>query len=371
MMLRMLLRIFALLGIKNYLAAIRIAYDKSARNVRNIESVFFEHLKKCNHDSETPLVGIKQTISNGFCLVSTKAFKYGAIVLSEVPVVSWCYDSRFIRCTHCHCLLKTFSVACEECKEKYCSAECLQHARVYHTPLCTLSKSGTEGNINFPMHKQIQKIATTQYSEDREDGYICLIMRLYALAYSYGLNGALAVPGVAVLESKASSSGSLKLSRFIQEVDHLFTEKLGYIYRSNSNSLQKSSDNVSALYHLQYILQHYAILTYKGLNGLYLSAGFMNHDCSPNVEIVLDPDTFKPGNLMKVRAIKDIKANEELTISYIDPNDSYRSRQRDLIKEYHFTCECARCVLENPAVQNNQAKSSKLRSLRQLRRNGS
>ena len=369
MMPRSLLCILALCYIINkYLViAIHVAYDNSARNIRNIESVFFEHIKNWNRVVEAPAVGINQTVSNGFCLVSTQAFKHGEIVLSEIPVVSWCYDPKFTRCSHCHSLLKKVSVCCEHCQEKYCSSNCLQHAVAYHKPLCALSKSVTGSGNNAPIHKQIQKIATTKYSENREDGFICLIMRLYALAYSRGLSDVLTIPGVAVLESKASPSTSSKLTHFIKEIDHLFMDKLGNIY-SNANSPQRPSDNISVLYHLQYILQHYAILTYQGLNGLYLSAGFMNHDCSPNVEIVLDPDTFKPGHVMKIRAIKDIKRNEELTISYIDPSDSYRNRQRDLIKEYHFSCKCSRCISENPNIENNQIKSSRLRSLRQIRR---
>ncbi|KAL4623869.1 histone-lysine N-methyltransferase SMYD3 [Arapaima gigas] len=72
--------------------------------------------------------------------------------------------------------------------------------------------------------------------------------------------------------------------------------------------------------------------------GLYPSMSLLNHDCEPNCVVMFQ------GIQLHLRAIRDIKALEELTISYIDVMMPSEDRKRCLQEQYHFLCQCVRCA---------------------------
>jgi len=80
-------------------------------------------------------------------------------------------------------------------------------------------------------------------------------------------------------------------------------------------------------------------------SGLYTVQSSANHSCSPNSQ-----PTFPYGNFTLVLvAVQDLKANEEVFISYLDECTLSRSRhsRRKVLKDnYLFLCECLRCEEE-------------------------
>lgn len=67
---------------------------------------------------------------------------------------------------------------------------------------------------------------------------------------------------------------------------------------------------------------------------------FFNHSCSWNVNMYHDTDdSFFVTN-------RDIKTNEELTITYVYPELDYEQRQSCLSRLYDFDCKCDRCEKE-------------------------
>uniref|UniRef100_A0A6B2L746 SET domain-containing protein n=1 Tax=Arcella intermedia TaxID=1963864 RepID=A0A6B2L746_9EUKA len=73
--------------------------------------------------------------------------------------------------------------------------------------------------------------------------------------------------------------------------------------------------------------------------GLYLIANTMNHDCNPNVMTVCSNNSHQ----VTVIALRDIKKNEELTISYIDESLPFAKRKQILQTMYLFNCTCKKC----------------------------
>lgn len=77
-------------------------------------------------------------------------------------------------------------------------------------------------------------------------------------------------------------------------------------------------------------------------SGLFLIQSKINHSCSPNAEI-----RFPESNAwLKVVALRDIKENEEICISYLDEcqlSRSRHSRRKYLQENYLFECECEKC----------------------------
>lgn len=74
--------------------------------------------------------------------------------------------------------------------------------------------------------------------------------------------------------------------------------------------------------------------------GFYPSASCLNHSCIPNVD-------FLPNGIGRLTfvAIRNIRAGEELTITYTDIiTQSSKERQETLREDYFFTCTCERCI---------------------------
>ena len=72
--------------------------------------------------------------------------------------------------------------------------------------------------------------------------------------------------------------------------------------------------------------------------GLYINSSFFNHSCDPNCFY------FGIANLLIVKAIKDIKKGEELTVNYIEPKPAFM-RKNELSK-WEFICQCKYCKEE-------------------------
>ncbi|KAL0944744.1 TPR domain-containing protein [Colletotrichum truncatum] len=85
--------------------------------------------------------------------------------------------------------------------------------------------------------------------------------------------------------------------------------------------------------------QHLGGSATKPSTGLWVRAAYINHSCVPNAkrEFV--------GDLMVVRALRNIAAGEELFHSY-DESGDYDARQEALMTTWGFKCECPLCVAE-------------------------
>lgn len=80
----------------------------------------------------------------------------------------------------------------------------------------------------------------------------------------------------------------------------------------------------------------------SGGTAVYQLASMFNHSCDPNLDI-----TFPHNNAVLVlRARRDIRAGEELTLSYIDAGQDFKSRQEKLQFSYGIECNCTKCQEE-------------------------
>ncbi|KAM9817541.1 histone-lysine N-methyltransferase SMYD3 [Neosynchiropus ocellatus] len=71
--------------------------------------------------------------------------------------------------------------------------------------------------------------------------------------------------------------------------------------------------------------------------GLYPSFSLLNHDCRPNCVLMFE------GPRAQLRAVRDVRPGEELTISYIETLLDSEGRQKQLQEQFHFSCSCCRC----------------------------
>jgi SET and MYND domain-containing protein len=74
--------------------------------------------------------------------------------------------------------------------------------------------------------------------------------------------------------------------------------------------------------------------------GLYLHpyAALINHSCDYNATVGFD------GEELYVKAIRPIKKDEQIFISYIDTTTPREVRRKELTERYFFDCQCTKCV---------------------------
>jgi hypothetical protein len=71
--------------------------------------------------------------------------------------------------------------------------------------------------------------------------------------------------------------------------------------------------------------------------GLWIQASYINHRCNGNV--------FRAfiGDMMIVRATRDLEADTELLFPYYTPSEGSQNDPGKKLKNWGFTCECAMC----------------------------
>lgn len=66
---------------------------------------------------------------------------------------------------------------------------------------------------------------------------------------------------------------------------------------------------------------------------------YINHSCVPNARTFY----YKPGGPITVEATEDLKAGQEVNISYCETSWSKKARQEYLKHHYFFLCNCPKC----------------------------
>lgn len=125
---------------------------------------------------------------------------------------------------------------------------------------------------------------------------------------------------------------------------------------SEDNEETKQGDSPTLCLSYQWYLNAIGTWNLNNIGGcVFLLQSNLNHSCEPNVHIDFPsapPATSTtPGNSyllnpISVVAAKEIKQDEELTISYVNPEWSYDKRQFELKTNWGFACACPKCEKE-------------------------
>lgn len=83
-------------------------------------------------------------------------------------------------------------------------------------------------------------------------------------------------------------------------------------------------------------------------NQVYFITSFINHDCEPNVRYDIDSKLK-----LSVFARKEIKAGDQLFMTYVNPLHGVDLRRRALRVSYGFICNCTRCQKELARIEEN------------------
>ncbi|XP_067884766.1 histone-lysine N-trimethyltransferase SMYD5 [Heterodontus francisci] len=280
---------------------------------------------------------------------------------------------------------KELLVTCPACLELYCSVECRKAAlKQYHQVLCLgpskddpqhpLNKL-QEGwrNMHYPpetasimlmarmvaMVKQAkdkgrwtklfsQFCSRTANEEeeivhkligDKFQGQLETLQQLFTKAlYEDSLNRWFTPEGFrslfALVGTNGQGIGTSSLSQWVHGCDSLqlptqMREELDAFIDQLYKDIEKESGE---------------FLNCEG-SGLYILQSCCNHSCDPNAETSFPENNF----LLHLTALRDIKAGEEVCITYLDccqRDRSRHTRHRILRENYLFVCSCPKCVAQ-------------------------
>ena len=278
----------------------------------------------------------------GFGIFATRDIAKDEIVLTETPYVSYADNASRSRCSHCTKPTKN-GVLCS-CGEVYCSEQCRQKASVeYHAALCNTSYRKIEEKIQ--LHGRSSSSRQTM-----------LMVRLLARAllekppqkkYSSPLD--LAPFHILHRPTDMKSPAELEdpdcFVNIRQPIDTYMT--IDFNFNENIPSLYT---NTNPRIDMDTIVQMSQALTANsyGMDGsiskiaLLIGGSFFNHDCSPNTMMTANTAT---GNTFYFKTKINVKRGQELTVTYVDPNEEYEMRSTKLLGFYGFNCRCKKCTM--------------------------
>jgi hypothetical protein len=91
-----------------------------------------------------------------------------------------------------------------------------------------------------------------------------------------------------------------------------------------------------------------------GSAGLWIVASYMNHSCVPNAE------KEYIGDLMVLRATREIKAGDEVVHTYVQVDSDFEGRRKSLLEVWGFVCDCGLCAAERGDEESVREKRRKL-----------
>ncbi|CAJ2511058.1 Uu.00g066830.m01.CDS01 [Anthostomella pinea] len=95
---------------------------------------------------------------------------------------------------------------------------------------------------------------------------------------------------------------------------------------------------------------------------LFLKASRINHSCVANTARYFEKNDPR---YITIRATRDIKADEEITLTYADALLPVAERQEKTRRVWHFTCACPACDPNDPAI-DSAAHERDIRDLQSL-----
>ena len=80
--------------------------------------------------------------------------------------------------------------------------------------------------------------------------------------------------------------------------------------------------------------------------GVFPVVAACNHSCAPNCEVAFLGDATAV-----LFATRDIEAEEEITIAYVDTTQPVEVRRAALMRRYGFACVCSKCLSDTAEAE--------------------
>ncbi|KAJ7942749.1 Histone-lysine N-methyltransferase ASHR2 [Quillaja saponaria] len=308
------------------------------------------------------LLRMEEIEGKGRGLVSLQPLRAGQIILRDSPVLLYSafplikQNSSYYYCDHCFRTMTPLSpqsyssisvLSCTSCAHNlFCSQKCLSTAlKASHSSwVCqALARLRDSGSILLgqPLECQVQAR---------------FLIAAYNLAF-------VSPPDFQILLSLQGSpdAASAAAAQFLHPlISSVFSPT--QINPPNECSVELTAallakDKLNAFGLMQPFSEDDAQRLVRAY-GIYPNASFFNHDCLPNacrfdyVDTSASDDEHNTDFI--IRMIHDVPQGREICLSYFPVNENYSSRQRRLLEDYGFNCNCDRCNIEASWSENDE-----------------
>lgn len=309
------------------------------------------------------------TKNRGKGLYASNAFKEGSLLWEEKSPLFFIPPLDHLKlvessnaCTYCATLLKTTSqlkkgLDCNICPEVWCSQHCKKSDKLHGQLKHNIYEEGKKSK------KQIISAAYTRYEK------YCFENKWNA-AHAIALVHALCISDKSnVLQSQFDAFAKVRQDIRYKAID---SSGIGGSFDSNSGGalfVKEQQEDLWEQGHAKFneifpmnqltyeqYLEYLGCYNINNVDGsMFLIQAHLNHNCEPNVRVIFG-DHKTDG--IKVYAKRDIKANEELTTSYVNPAHDVNQRLRELRVNWGFKCNCNKCKEDSRAIQRRKSSES-------------
>ncbi|OQR70442.1 SET and MYND domain-containing protein 1-like [Tropilaelaps mercedesae] len=262
----------------------------------------------------------------------------GDVMIQEDPYAcSIDQDLLGVMCSYC--IRKRPGVVCSRCNViKYCNAECEAKDKLFHELECKVLQSRTDEDI---VDKESRLVIRTldRCIRERREGYD-------SVGDFFGYRRTIHDLQTHVQDmTESRREKASRRSKFIYGLVKDFTEtSLKQVFEIFLKCrLNKTS-----------LIDHNSHRFYPCGSALYLAVSKMNHSCVETSYVQI-----YDGRKYTLRALRDIQVDNPLalTVHYIPPNLPFVQRQKYLLQNYYFICNCAKCCWQarNPEVEADES----------------
>ncbi|KAI9358700.1 hypothetical protein BD770DRAFT_320528 [Pilaira anomala] len=130
-------------------------------------------------------------------------------------------------------------------------------------------------------------------------------------------------------------------STTLEKIDHALFRSIYFRERSNSFGIWEKSNELEEDHGDGVVSDDLELLGF----GLYPSAVYFNHSCDANVMKV------REGRQIQFISKRMLEEGEEACISYGSVHEDVYERRQRLLENYHFICQCTRCIQEDMVIR--------------------
>jgi hypothetical protein len=265
-------------------------------------------------------------------------------------------------CTYCSTLLKTTSqlkkgLDCNICSDVWCSQQCKRSDKLHGLLKHNIYEEGKKSK------KQIVSAAWKRYET------YCFENKWNA-AHAVALIHAHCITDkTGILEKQFDAFAKVRQDIRYKAID---SSGIGGSFDSSSGGALfikeqqealwvKGHEMFNAIFPLNQLtygqyLEYLGCYNINNVDGsMFLIQAHLNHNCDPNIRVVFG-DHKTDG--IKAYAKRDIKANEELTTSYVNPAHDVQQRSRELRVNWGFKCNCQKCKDDLKALERRKSSGT-------------
>lgn len=269
---------------------------------------------------------------------ASKLYRSGDIIMTVKPLVYVLVNSMKSKlCDYCLCF-KSELMSCGNCSQMfYCNQNCQQNDWSYHRLECDLFRDNNGLKSSFKIMIRLWLMITNDESIATKP--YCLPSGRHICLNDIKVNDNFEEDINSIMDHNIDISLERDLDRMSVKEMAVFKFKLlvqKFIECKLDPDLKLLWKLFGRLWSHVLRIEVIESDNYNSAYGLFVEASVIRHSCEPNAGYV------SYGNQLQVRAMKTIKPNEEITISYIDFGHSKPIRQQ-LLNSYFIDCKCFKC----------------------------